>query len=289
MEAINSDRLLFRWAQSIYRKMPIPRHWKNKYLAPSIFRLTGRLFRRSGAYHGWVNDRNGPLFDRLMDQYYHRWIHRSLPAPSDPPSTPKVSIIVLSHNLNEYTFSCLQAVLEHTDSPSFEFIVLDNGSNCEDSAELHEYAGVAHVIRSEENLGFSKGCNHAVVHARGEFLVFLNNDVIVTKGWLAALCKAMDTLPEAGIIAPKIIYADGTLQEAGGDVLPDGLVVQRGKADDSRRLVYNRVESVDYCSASAMLVRRKLFHRVEGFDEGLGRGSIGDDRPRDRRGVGAAP
>ncbi|MBI3993678.1 MAG: glycosyltransferase family 2 protein [Candidatus Lambdaproteobacteria bacterium] len=259
---------LLRSAREFYRRLPVPLRWKQHYLLPTIFRLTGGYFRGTGAYQKWISERNTPQFDHLADTYYRQLMSNGNLAFKLQDHTPKISIIILSFGQSKYTLACLQSVSVHTaPAPPFEVLVFDNGSSAEHLERIEKYSSSLCLLRSEENLGFAKGCNAAAAHARGEYLLFLNNDTLVTPGWLTALLHVMQAHADAGIVGPKLMYADGTLQEAGAKVLQDGHVEQRGKADDAHRPIYNRCEAVPYCTGAAILVRRDIFRAVDGFDE----------------------
>jgi GT2 family glycosyltransferase len=204
------------------------------------------------------------------------------PPPAEPPATPagpepvpwewytavdpKVSIIVIAYNKSEYTIECLRSVWRCTAGVPFEVIVLDNGSEPRHLANVRPHLGPARMIALQTNRGFGEGNNIAVEHARGEHILFLNNDVTVMDGWLVPIVDVIESHPDAGAVGAKLVYPNGTLQEAGAFLRPDGTAFQRGKGDDPERSEYNRLEVVDYCSASALLVRRELFLRVLGFD-----------------------
>lgn len=182
-------------------------------------------------------------------------------------SQPVVSIIIPFYNQPLFTFSCLKSILEHTPGVSYEIILMDDMSDDPETREMLHNIGSIKVIRNERNLGFIESCNRGARRARGEFLVFLNNDTLVTSGWLQALLGAYDTVPCAGMIGAKLIYPDGRLQEAGGIVWKDASGWNYGRFDDPRRPEYNYVRQVDFCSGACLLIPRSLFMEMGGFDD----------------------
>jgi GT2 family glycosyltransferase/glycosyltransferase involved in cell wall biosynthesis len=201
-----------------------------------------------------------------------------LPAPEVPaleepfqpftvPSTdsPRVSLVIPVYNQFRHTLACLRSLAAHPGTVSFETIVVDDASNDETPARLAEIGGIV-VLRNRENLGFIGTCNAGAQRARGEYIVFLNNDTAVQPGWLEALLDTFAQHADCGLAGAKLVYPDGRLQEAGGIVFNDGSGWNYGRGDDPADPAYNYLREADYCSGAAIMLRRELFERLGGFD-----------------------
>jgi GT2 family glycosyltransferase len=178
---------------------------------------------------------------------------------------PRVTIIVPMLGKALVTYTCLKSVHAHTTIGTYEVVVVDDGSTKPAASELAAVTGVR-FLRNERNEGFVASCNKAAAIARGDVIVFLNNDTIVTPAWLDALTEVLERFPDAGLVGGKLIYPDGTLQEAGGIVWRDGSAWNFGRGDDADRPEYNYVREVDYCSGACLAIDRKLFGEIGGFD-----------------------
>ncbi|MEP5324441.1 glycosyltransferase, partial [Marinobacter alexandrii] len=134
---------------------------------------------------------------------------------------PQVSIIVPVYNDYRVTVNCLKALLENTSDVTYEVIIADDCStDLTQSIEQRVHNIV--VVRGEENLRFLRNCNSAAASARGENLLFLNNDTAVCEGWLTSMMEVLERDPSVGVVGPKLLFADGKLQEAGGIMWNDG-------------------------------------------------------------------
>jgi glycosyltransferase involved in cell wall biosynthesis len=120
---------------------------------------------------------------------------------------------------------------------------------------------------SDANLGFGGGCNAVARTSEAEYLIFLNDDVLVDRGWLDALVRAADADVRIAAVGSRIRFADGTLQEAGSIVWSDGTTMPIGRGLDAGGTAWRFRRDVTYCSACALLVRRADFEAVGGFDE----------------------
>lgn len=187
--------------------------------------------------------------------------------PFDVPisADPRVSIVIPVHDKIDYTVACLRSIVQHTGGVAYEVVVVDDASSDATAERLAQIGGVR-TIRNEQNLGFVGSCNAGAALARGEFVLFLNNDTVVTAGWLAALLRCFAEEPDAGLVGAKLVYPDGRLQEAGGMVFDDGSGWNFGRFDDPADPRYGFRREADYCSGAAIMIWRELFDGLGGFD-----------------------
>lgn len=180
-------------------------------------------------------------------------------------AAPRASIVIPVYNQFAHTLACLRAIAEHPPRAPFEVIVVDDGSSDETVNALPRVAGLR-CHRRERNGGFIAACNDGAALARGEILVFLNNDTVPQPGWLDALLDTFETHPDAGLVGAQLLYPDGRLQEAGGVVFADGSAWNYGRfgSPDDPRYAYLR--EADYVSGAAMAIPRALFEALGGFD-----------------------
>ena len=181
---------------------------------------------------------------------------------------PKVSIIIPCYNQIRYTYKCLYSIMNNTnpDETPYEVIIADDVST-DTTRNISKYVENVIVNRNTENLGFLKNCNAAAKLARGEYIYFLNNDTEVKPGYLSSLVNILDNNSSIGMTGSKLVFADGTLQEAGGIIWSDGEGANYGRGDDPDDFKYNYVKEVDYISGAAIMIRKNLWNIIGGFDE----------------------
>lgn len=208
---------------------------------------------------------------------YSQTVQLFSPPEQDSAHETSVSIVILTWNQLPFTKECLASIERHTPEPH-EVILVDNGST--DGTipwlrELVESRDNYFLIENKENLGFSKGCNQGIEAAKGSHILLLNNDTIVTSGWLSGLMECLHTAPDVGIVGPmtnsisgiqmvpEVGYADTTAL----DVYAENFRQKyRGRRIPLRRIV-------GFC----MLFKRELLQRVGLFDERFGSGNFEDD------------
>ena len=191
-------------------------------------------------------------------------IHGKLRFPGE--EHPVVSIIIPVYNQIHYTYACLVSILEHTKDVAYEVIIADDVST-DATKNLDRYAEGLVICRNEINQGFLRNCNHAAKRARGQYVMFLNNDTQVTAGWLSSLVNLIESDDSIGMVGSKLVYPDGRLQEAGGIIWSDGSGWNYGRLDNPDKPEYNYVKDVDYISGAAILLSRRLWEQIGGFDE----------------------
>ncbi len=197
------------------------------------------------------------------------------------PEKPDASLVILTYNNLDYTRQCLESIYKHTpvseSSPTpYELIVVDNASTDGTPAFLRAYAEKypnLNVILNRTNEGFAKGNNQGAAAARGKFLVFLNNDIVVTPGWLPGLLKHLDN-PTIGMAGP-VTNASGnetripvTYQDISG--------LEAFSAEYTHTHAGENFE-IAMLPFQCVALRRAVWDEVGPLDEGFGIGMFEDD------------
>ena len=192
-------------------------------------------------------------------------------SPADPIElpfwdNPVVSVIVPCFGKFDYTHRCLASIAAHPPTVPIEVIVVDDASGDPAIADLRAVKNLRLEVWPE-NLGFLRSCNAAAALARGTFLMLLNNDTEVTPGAIDHLHQLLAARADAGMAGARLLFPDGTQQEAGGIIWRDGSGWNYGRDDDPRKPEYNYVREVDYVSGAAIMLPRAVWDHMGGFDE----------------------
>jgi GT2 family glycosyltransferase len=181
---------------------------------------------------------------------------------------PTISVIVVTHNGRRWLEDCLRSVLAQ-DGCAFEVVLVDNCSSDESVALVQHRFPEVRILPLSENQGFAGGNNAGARVARGDLLVFLNNDTVVEPGWLRALTDALERDPGAGLTTSRIVFLHepDTVDSAGDGYLRAGGGFKRHHGASA-----GAVQTSD-CPFSAcgagFAIRRALFDELGGFDEDL--------------------
>jgi len=188
-----------------------------------------------------------------------------------------VSIVILTFNELEYTKRCVESIRRHTPE-AHEIVFVDNGSTDGTVKWLRMLVrenSRYRLIENKKNLGFAKGCNQGIESSTGEYVLLLNNDTVVTEGWLSGMLETLNSAPDIGIVGPMTNRISGIqeVEKVGYESL-DGLAGYAGAFREKNR--HRRIETrriVGFC----MLFRRTLVNRIGMLDESFGTGNFEDD------------
>lgn len=245
-------------ARSIYSLVPGGELTKLR-LKNLVYARFGKFFQETPAYREWYRCHH------ISEDSFLRGDYATLTIPQD---MPLITVLIPVYNHLDLTRNCLYSIFESETRSKFEVMIVDDCSEEDHSCLLKEFPGIR-VERNEKNLGFLLSVNQALPKAKGEYIVLLNNDTVVMKGWLDELACALYHHREAGMIGSALVHIrTGTLQECGdvicknGDIVPIG----RGETPDLHQYAYMR--PVDFCSAASVIMRKSvLLDEMHGFDE----------------------
>ena len=190
---------------------------------------------------------------------------------------PMVSILIVSYNSVEFIRPCLDSLLQNTSYPRYELIVVDNASTDGTVEVLREYARRESRISLTclaENRGFAASNNLAAGQARGEYLIFLNIDTVVTAGWIGRLLSAARRNPDAGLLGPVTNWAGNEMRI---DVPYYNCREMEEFALDVSRNRWYEVMEIDVAPLFCTLLHRSVWEKIGELDESFGIGMFEDD------------
>ena len=211
-----------------------------------------------------INESNKASYDTKAKKDLTRFLQSDDRLGFTKRDQPTISIILIFYNQAHLSLLCLQSLIKFADVP-FELIIVDNGSN-DSSTDLLAALDNCVVLSNEENLGFVKAVNQGAKHARGEYILLLNNDAVIHQQTLSSALSSIHEQESVGAVGGKISLLDGSLQEAGSIIWSDGSCLGYGRGDDPMASDYMFERDVDYCSGAFLLFRRKDFEELDGFD-----------------------
>jgi len=187
------------------------------------------------------------------------------------------SIIILTFNELEYTKKCIASLRTDTLEPH-EIIFVDNGSTdgtVKWIEQMLKNSPNYKFIANENNLGFPKGSNQGILASSGEYILLLNNDVIVTEGWLSGMLECINSTPDVGIVGPMTNNISGIqkVQNVDNDSLDhlDDFARTFREFNRFRRVLARQIAG--FC----MLFKRELVERIGLLDDSFASGNFEDD------------
>ena len=165
----------------------------------------------------------------------------------------KVSVVLVYYNTPTLLIECLRSLYAHTTGISFEVIVVDNASNLlPDHEELMRFPHF-YWIPNAKNVGFGVANNQGVSRATGEYVFLLNTDTLLQSNIIKDLYDKALSIPKLGILAPRLLNPDGSIQYYGSVLARHQYKGERDRA-------------VSFISGAAMFIKREVFLSVKGFD-----------------------
>ncbi|QJR16531.1 glycosyltransferase family 2 protein [Usitatibacter palustris] len=192
-----------------------------------------------------------------------------------PDPAPLVSIICPTRNGVKLVRMCVESVRAKTTYPNYEFLLVDNGSDDDDAIEYFQSLadqGKVRILKDPRPFNFSRINNDSARAAKGDVLVFLNNDIeVISPDWLTELVSHA-VRPGIGAVGAKLWYPNDTIQHA-GLILVAGLAAHahHGKArgDHGYFSRASLTQALSGVTGACLCVTRKVFDEVGGFDEAL--------------------
>ncbi|MEK7502231.1 MAG: glycosyltransferase family 2 protein [Patescibacteria group bacterium] len=186
---------------------------------------------------------------------------------------PIISFVILTYNSEAYIESLINSILkfykEDIDKNIIEIVIVDNNSS-DKTVSLAKKFNNLRIIENKENLGFSKGINLGVSRTSSEFVAILNPDTRLQGGDFFKTVEMFNKDEKLGVIGGKILNKDGKEEKSTGRFLKTFEVFLMALGLDELfgiRSSPNKLKDVDFVSGGFMIVRKKLFEKLSGFDE----------------------
>jgi GT2 family glycosyltransferase len=199
---------------------------------------------------------------------------------SSEPSSPLLSIIVVSYNTRDMTMACLASVMAETWDAPFELIVVDNDSSDGSAEAIATLGDSVRFMKLNENIGFARANNLAARKARGQFLLLLNPDTLVLDRAIDRLTRVAIANPAAGIWGGRTLFGDRTLDPTSvwARMTPWSMATRAFGLDHvfSASPFFNpegyggwqrdSMRQVDIVTGCFLMIRRDLWEELDGFD-----------------------
>ena len=198
-------------------------------------------------------------------------------SPAVAQTFPKASIIIVTYYNCELNRLCLEKLYERTEWPNFEVIVIDNASadgTPEYLKEAEQQFPNIRIVLNDKNTGFAAANNVGLRMATGDYLVLLNNDTVITRGWLTALLRHLHADPEIGLVGP---VTNAIANEAKIEVGYQQIEDMPAWAADYVRQHDRETFAIPMLAMFCVAMSRKVFEEIGFLDEQFGIGMFEDD------------
>ena len=174
-------------------------------------------------------------------------------------SFPKVSVIIVNYNGKTLLEKCLES-LAKVNYENFEIILVDNNST-DGTVEFvtKTYPSII-IIKLDSNRGFAEPNNIGAKIASGKYLLFLNNDTIVTPNFISEMVKVIEKDKKIAICQSLLLRLDGSIDSSGD------FIDQLGVVYNSTTKI-NEIREISSARGASMLIRKNVFEELDGFDE----------------------
>ena len=174
-------------------------------------------------------------------------------------SSPKVSIIIVNYNGKELLQKCLDSLLK-VNYDNFEIILVDNNSTDGTVEFITKNYPSLIIIKLDSNKGFAEPNNVAAKISKGKYLLFLNNDTVVTPNFISEMVKVMETDKKIAVCQSLLLKPDGSV-DSSGDFIDHLGVVYNSKTE------IDEIREVSSARGASMLIRSDIFEKLDGFDQ----------------------
>lgn len=190
--------------------------------------------------------------------------------------SPLVSIIIPNKDEKETLKTCIESIREKTEYDNYEIIIVENNSTTEEIFQYYKELSQdprIRLLRWKKEFNYSAINNYGVSHAKGEYLLFLNNDVkVITLGWIKEMLGVCQR-PEVGAVGVKLIYPDNTIQHAGCVIGIGGIAGHMFVDMPANRTGYlhkaSILQDMSAVTAACMMMKKTAFEEAGGFTEKL--------------------
>ena len=189
---------------------------------------------------------------------------------------PLVSVIIPNKDEKETLQTCMEMLNNNTSYQNFEIIIIENNSTTDEIFRYYKELSKdprIHLLRWGKEFNYSAINNFGVAHAKGEYLLFLNNDVkSINPDWMEEMLGACQR-PEVGGVGAKLIYPDNTIQHAGCVVGMGGIAGHMFVDMPADRTGYlhkaSLLQDMSAVTAACLMMKKEVFEEAGGFTEDL--------------------